>query len=276
MLPKRFRPAFLLILIALAACGPAQATEMVSTSTSTALPTPAPSITPFPVLAATATAPAFQTCSPLNDVAPEQIPTLVTNPYNPPPPGRDDPHAGVDLADMIPGSRVAVSGRAVHAVLSGEVAAVVRDRFPFGNALIVETPLDALPASFLQALPVPTLAPTPAGKRALVCPAFKVPAAWDFSRRSLYLLYAHMQEDPAFQPGDKVQCGQALGKVGKSGNALNPHLHLEARVGPAGARLGSLSHYIDSATLEELSAYCTWATSGMFQVMDPLRLFGQP
>jgi murein DD-endopeptidase MepM/ murein hydrolase activator NlpD len=60
--------------------------------------------------------------------------------------------------------------------------------------------------------------------------------------------------------------------VGKSGNALNPHLHFEIKVGPAGLRFTSMAHYDASATLEEMATYCTWSISGLFQVVDPLRL----
>jgi murein DD-endopeptidase MepM/ murein hydrolase activator NlpD len=275
-MPNRvIAPIFLLFLMILAACAPTPTPTTQPTSSPS--PSPNPSSTPRPTLAntPTATQSPFQACSPLHNYTPEQMPTLVANPYHPPPPGSDDPHAGVDLAETLPGTHVAVAGRAVQAVLDGEVAAVVQDRFPFGNALIIETPLDRLPSGFLDTLPVPTRAPTPNFKPVLSCPAFEVPASWDRSRRSLYLLYAHMQETPTLQMGDQVRCGQVLGIVGKTGNALNPHLHLEARVGPSGAQLGSMSHYDSSATTAELSSYCTWTVSGLFQVIDPLRLFLQ-
>jgi len=74
--------------------------------------------------------------------------------------------------------------------------------------------------------------------------------------------------------GDAVACGQPLGTIGQSGNALNPHLHIEVRVGPAGARPGSLAHYTDSATLDEMAAYCAWRVSGLFAMTNPMLLFG--
>ena len=57
-----------------------------------------------------------------------------------------------------------------------------------------------------------------------------------------------------------------------SGNALNPHLHLEARVGPAGTRLDSMAHYDSSASPAEMAAYCLWRVSGAFQRINPLQL----
>ena len=73
-------------------------------------------------------------------------------------------------------------------------------------------------------------------------------------------------------------CGQAIGSVGMSGNALNPHLHLEVRVGPAGIRLESMAHYDTSATAQEMANYCRWRVSGLFQLVDPMQLgsLGEP
>ena len=73
--------------------------------------------------------------------------------------------------------------------------------------------------------------------------------------------------------GDRVACGAQIGVVGQSGNALNPHLHLEARVGPANARFNGLAHYETRATPEEMWSYCMWRVSGVFQLMDPATLF---
>jgi murein DD-endopeptidase MepM/ murein hydrolase activator NlpD len=81
-----------------------------------------------------------------------------------------------------------------------------------------------------------------------------------------------METPPDLQQGDRVECGQSVGAIGSSGNALNPHLHLEARLGPAAARLASFAHYDSSASPEEMANYCAWRVSGLFQVVDPLRL----
>ena len=39
--------------------------------------------------------------------------------------------------------------------------------------------------------------------------------------------YMHMQEPSSLQPGDKVRTGQAIGRVGATGNASGCHLHFE-------------------------------------------------
>jgi murein DD-endopeptidase MepM/ murein hydrolase activator NlpD len=44
------------------------------------------------------------------------------------------------------------------------------------------------------------------------------------------VLYPHMRQGTvAVQPGDPVQPGQVIGRVGNSGNTTNPHIHLEIR-----------------------------------------------
>ena len=226
---------------------------------STPPPTQPPTSTPLP-----SSTPAAQLCSPLEGFVLADLPGLISNPFHPPPPGSDDPHQGVDLAVQQYG--MAVTGRPVRAVLAGQVAAVIADRFPYGNALIIETRLENLPPGLLA--PLPTLAPTLPPHPALTCPPSQT--AWDLAHRSLYLLYGHMQAAPTLQPDDEVTCGTQLGVIGQSGNALNPHLHIEARLGPAGARPGSLAHYDSSASPEEMSAYCTWRVSGVFQLVDPM------
>jgi murein DD-endopeptidase MepM/ murein hydrolase activator NlpD len=241
---------------------------------STASPTP-PTQPTQPV--ATSTLPAApQVCSPLDGVSVNDLSSRIVNPFHPPRPGSDDPHQGVDLADLFPGSGVARAGLRVRAVLAGRVASVIHDRFPYGNAILVETPLEGIPAGWLTALQVPTPAPTPSARSALTCPTPQAPQVWNLTQRSLYLIYAHMQQTPGLQLGEAVSCGEELGAIGGSGNALNPHLHLEARVGPAGADFASMAHYDSSASPQEMRAYCAWRVSGLFQLIDPMRFFKAP
>jgi murein DD-endopeptidase MepM/ murein hydrolase activator NlpD len=199
------------------------------------------------------------------------MPALISNPYHPPPPGSDDPHQGVDFADTGP-DRIALQGRGVQAVMDGTIAAVIADRFPYGNALLVESPVEKLSASWRKALNLPALAPTLAAIPALTCPTGE-PLEYNTQKRSLYLLYAHMEAPPALKPGEAVACGQAIGTVGMSGNALNPHLHLEVRIGPSGIQLESMAHYDNSATDQEMANYCLWRVSGLFQLVDPMNLW---
>lgn len=208
-------------------------------------------------------------CPPLAGYSLEELTTAISNPFNPPArPGSDDPHQAVDLA--VTQNGIALAGAPVHAVMSGLVAAVIADRFPYGNALMVETPLGDTPPGWLVGLQLPTPAPTLPPHPSLTCPHIDPPPVWNLEARSLYLLYAHMQEPVTYQLGDPVECGARIGRIGQSGNALNPHVHLEARFGPAGARFASLAHYESRAAPEEMSNYCVWRVSGIFQLADPM------
>jgi murein DD-endopeptidase MepM/ murein hydrolase activator NlpD len=215
-------------------------------------------------------APVFNLCSPLEGVAVSELDENISNPFYPPRLGSDEPHHGVDFAQLGP-DRIALAGLEVQAAMAGRVAGIIQDRFPYGNAVILETPLDDLPAE-LRSL-VPDAAPVPDFTAPLTCPPLEIDFEWVENQRSLYLLYAHLRETPSVQPGDHVTCGETIGVIGDSGNALNPHLHLEMRTGPASASLPSMSHYDPSASLEEMSVYCVWRISGHFQMFDPMTFF---
>ncbi|TLN24849.1 M23 family metallopeptidase [bacterium] len=165
---------------------------------------------------------------------------------------------------------MAVPGRTVQAALAGTVALVQPERFPYGAAVIIETPLAALPADLQEQYHSLPEWPPRSPNDPLTCPAPLEPFQWEEESQSLYILYAHLGSSADLNVGDEVTCGQALGTVGQSGNALAPHLHFEARVGPAEARLGSLAHYDVSASVQEMAAYCEWRVSGAFKWVDPL------
>ena len=267
----------------LSACGsatyeePTPADPVPITVSPTPSRTPQPSRTPPPTsvpatstLARTPT-PAILICSPLQGVEAADLAAAVVNPFNPPPPGSDDFHQGVDLGDLDPVSRIALTGRSVQAVLAGRVAAVVENKFPYGNAVLIETPLKDLPPEWVDLFAAPTPVANPV-TTSLTCPDLDLPP-WDSTARSLYLLYAHLEAGPDLLIDDHVDCGGPLGLVGSSGNALNPHLHLEFRVGPSGARFPGLAHYDTAAGPEEMAGYCAWRVGGDFLILDPLALF---
>ena len=236
--------------------------------------TPSPNLTPTSTSPVSPTStPALQLCSPLEGLTLSQLAENIVNPFHPPQPGSDQPHQGVDLAELRDG--VAVAGLPIRAVLAGIVAAVIPDRFPYGNAILIETPLKGLPPDWVTGLDLPDLIPNQPHDPALTCPGVTNYPDWSAEAGSLYLLYAHMQQSNSYQQGDAVACGDPLGIVGDSGNALNPHLHLEARVGPPGARFSSLAHYDTSASLEEMDNYCTWRVSGWFMLLNPMPLLEQ-
>ncbi len=256
------------------------ASAVTQTPTSAATPTAAATATntgtletgiTLPARIETGPAPEIGVCSPLQGYSYDDLQAAISNPFKPPArQGSDDPHQAVDLA-VLQGT-IALAGKPAYAVLPGIVATVIIDRFPYGHALLVETPLDALPVGWLAEIQIPTPAPTLGPHPSLTCPQSS--DFWDRNsdRRSLYLLYAHFQEPVAYQVEDRVDCADQVGIIGQSGNALAPHLHLEGRVGPSGARFGSLAHYTGGIDLEEMSAYCAWRVSGSFQLINPLRI----
>lgn len=210
------------------------------------------SATPSLVLLPSATLtrpPVFQICSPL---ARETIPELweiISDPYNPPPPGSDERHQGVDFSHYSRKGHKTIEGEPVQAIISGRVAAAVPNRPPYGNMVIIES----------------SYADLPEGLRALIGMA---------EGESLYLLYAHFSKPPLDNQGDMVQCGQMIGEVGTTGyNIVNPHLHLEARLGPSRISFDSMAFYTTSATQQEMENYRRWRTSGEFRHFDPMKLF---
>jgi murein DD-endopeptidase MepM/ murein hydrolase activator NlpD len=213
-----------------------------------------------------------QVCSPLLGLSLSQLGERISNPFNPPRSGSDDPHQGIDLVDM-DSNNLAREGSPVSAVLKGKVAASITDRFPYGNALLIETVLEGMPREWVEQLNLPAPGISPEVVPALTCPVVSATPEWNLESTSLYLLYAHLQRPSELRVGDVVECGQVIGAIGSSGNALNPHLHLEVRSGPFSASFESMAHYDASASLEEMAAYCTWRVSGSFPLVDPMSLF---
>jgi murein DD-endopeptidase MepM/ murein hydrolase activator NlpD len=215
----------------------------------------------------------IQICSPLEGVTVNELdqPELLKNPFDPPRPGYDDGHFGIDLAYWTDPNGKPMQGLPVHAILSGTVAGTIQNRQPYGYAVIIETPIELLRSAMLTRLelPAPSQALQPA--LALSCPDY------DFNLpdpgTSIYTLYAHLDQPPLVKPGDAVDCAEPLGAVGTTGRSVNPHLHLETRRGPAGMTFASLAHYENSASVEEMRLYCLWRISGAFAAFDPLRLF---
>lgn len=67
----------------------------------------------------------------------------------------------------------------------------------------------------------------------------------------VYAIYAHVQQSSALvRPGDTVQAGDTLGKLGNSGVSDSPHLHFQISDGPDLLTSNSLPFVIDAWTLE--------------------------
>ena len=187
-------------------------------------------------------------CSPLPLHPLEELPTIIGDPYKPPPPGKEERHHGIDFGYWHYKDRDSMLGEPLQAVLSGKVAASIVDRYPYGNMVMIETKAEDLPPEVAELIKI-------------------------LPGESLYILFAHMNKSPLVNLGETVKSCQLLGEVGMSGNTDIPHLHMETRLGPAGAIFESMRFYDTHATQEEMDNYVRWRTGGEFRHFDPMRLF---
>lgn len=266
------------VAIVLSACQPSAVTRTSSPETvvPTFTPIPQPSQTPSPIpttmpATATITPLVFSVCSPLEDETFESLPLILVNPLDIPPFGQDVGHHGQDFAYFQRGDRESIEGIEIYAILSGKVVTMLEDHYPYGNTILIETPLTDLPPDLAEAL-LDAYLPVPEdpGYR-LYCPPVTPPA--HSGAYSVYHLYAHLEEKPTYTPGESVTCGELLGTVGNTGYSSNPHLHLETRLGPSGATIEDMAHYENTATEDQMSTYCLWRMSGYYQLFDPFIFF---
>jgi len=274
---QRYRYFVILFLFVLTGCSGAAA--FVNNSTSTPAPTvppPTATLTPTPAPTSTPTitpTPPVVVYSPLDGLDLDQLKSIISNPFKMPDPEWDDGHPGVDFAFYEYGNLKTMVGLPIHAVLGGTVAAMVDDRNPYGNMLMIETPLSSLPADWAQIVPIPTIVPTRVSNGSLTCPDSGPSPTYSTSgARSLYIVYAHMVNPPNFKVGDTITPNEVIGGVGDTGQSSGTHLHFEVRVGPSDARFTTIAHKDTSATLEEMYNYCVWRISFLFEPFDPLKL----
>jgi murein DD-endopeptidase MepM/ murein hydrolase activator NlpD len=209
---------------------PTEAPKETGTSIPTSSPTPEPSI-----------------CSPLGIHPLEELPEIIGDAYDPPRPGREERHHGIDFGYYHYQERDSMLGEPVQSVLPGVVASVLDGQYPYGNMVMIETTSPDIPVSLSEEIEIP-------------------------NGSSLYVLYAHLDQPPMVVLGEQIKACQSLGVVGMSGNTDIPHLHLETRWGPPGQVFESMRFYDTQATQEEMDAYVLWRTSGVFQHFNPLYL----
>jgi murein DD-endopeptidase MepM/ murein hydrolase activator NlpD len=214
--------------------------------------------------------------SPLKDIDRGELGNLITNPFEQPPPGSDSGHHGVDFSFYRYKGISGIEGLPVLSIIDGQVAAILPDRFPYGNAVIIETPLTWIPDAWQTLLGVPILTPTPGAHILMTCPDNLSDPSWQNQSQSLYILYAHLQQPATLLIGEQVVSGQSIAMVGNTGGSVNPHLHVELRIGPSGVQFSSMSHYRGDTTDEERRNYCVWRVSGIFSLINPLTLLTIP
>lgn len=253
-----------------------------STSAPIKTPTLIPSPSPLPPTATFIPTPTpkviNEICSPLQGEILLSLSEIISQPFKMPPPGSDDRtkgHMGVDFSYYRRNDRIGIQGLPVFSSMEGKVISVLENKEVYGNAVIIETPLEQIPPNWISSLQFPAPAPTVEPRKIiLTCPkiAQDPNLDLDLSKRSLYLLYAHLDQPPTLEIGDLVKCGQQVGAVGNTGYSTNPHLHFEARIGPAGAIFSDMDHYIASASEIARYNYCVWRVSNLFQLIDPMKI----
>jgi hypothetical protein len=232
----------------------------------TATPTPLPTLTPTPKYFG------FTLVSPLQDLQLSELLEIKTTDFIPPPPGGDGGHHGVDFAYYSRGKHQKMEGLEIYSMVPGKVAGVSNELPPYGNLIIIETPLENIHPDLVSRLPVtPIATPYPYNPRMEACGDYSANQT-GFVPDTLYTLYAHMQFPASLQVGDEVRAGDLIGYVGNSGKQYsgNPHLHLEMRMGTGGTEFASLGYYTTSATDAERLQYCVWRVSGLFILLNPL------
>ncbi len=267
----------LLVFLFITSCSPQQDTiddPLSITSSPSILITPTwtkkPSSTPIPP---TPTPDLIQTvCSPLDGETLDTISEILTQTFKMPRPGNDDGHQGADFSFYRRNDKVGIEGLQIFAALEGKVVTVINNRWPYGNAIIIETPLESISPELVSQIQLPILQPTVIPDPRVNCPPGELSFSLDTEEKSLYLLYGHLLNRVSLSVGEKVNCGQLIGEVGNTGYSTNPHLHFETRIGPSGARFDSMAYYTVQSTVSERYNYCVWRVSNLFHLFDPMNL----
>lgn len=249
------------------------------TETPTSAPTSSPTLQPTPTPTAT-NEPISEICSPLQSIKLGDLNKITSQGFTPSAPYKDDGHPAIDLAFYTFKELASMIGHPVQSIFPGTVSLVIEDRYPYGNAIMIETPLELISNEMLAAMTLPTPIPQENLERVRQCesnPLYEdmAPLNWSENDKSMYVIYAHLLEKPKLKTGESVSCGQVVGVVGSTGNSAEEHLHLELRIGPSEAQFGIMSMYFPDATIEERYSYCIWTSSGRFQPINPAMFWVQ-
>lgn len=212
--------------------------------------------------------------SPLQGISIEELNEITSNPFVFLGAGKDEGHHGTDFSFYQYKSFNQIEQLPVLAVFSGEVTSVGENRPPYGNMLIIETPLENFSDDFQsEFVKIENFNNLP-NYTNLNCPNYSSQTTKiELDSLSIYTLYAHLYEVPEFELSQHVVVGNPIGEVGNSGLSGNPHLHLEFRIGPSNFEFDEMAHYENNATLKEMENYCLWRVSGFFYQVDPMKIF---
>lgn len=293
-LPKLFRLFFLLNLGSLSACSPKDQNIVLtqeppvtkqqflpskSISSATSLPETRKTVDPITpisnIFTETVEISVLATLfsSPLAGIELSELDSITSNPFSMPQLGKDDGHHGIDFAFYQYKTFSGIDQNPIQSIFSGTVTLINPDRPPYGNFIIIETPLNF----FSDDIQTILMNKIPDGKNHalpyLSCPDLDAAMPTIKSTSfSLYALYAHLDSLPLPEKGAAVSSGDNIGFVGNTGMSGNPHLHLEFRVGPSNADIGQMAHYDNTVSPNEIKNYCLWRVSGLFQMLDPMQI----
>jgi murein DD-endopeptidase MepM/ murein hydrolase activator NlpD len=253
-------------------------TTPLPTETATPQPTPTITITPTP----TAMPLISEISSPLQDIELSDLRLITSYAYSfiyPFSEGPDDDknHPAVDLSFYKFKDWTTVVGHPIQAILPGKVVTLTNNVYPYGNSILIETPLSWLSPDLIDKMQIGKPYSLDEIAARSPCQPDQTRISWSQTDESVYTLYAHMQSPTTVKVGDEIVSGEVIGAVGATGHAVvgNEHLHLEVRVGPSNASFGTISEYISSATDEERYNYCIWALSEVFLPINPSNFWVQ-
>jgi murein DD-endopeptidase MepM/ murein hydrolase activator NlpD len=248
------------------------------TETASPLPTSTITVTPTPTAVPLITA----ISSPLQDIELSDLRLITSYPYSfkyPFSEGPDDDknHPAVDLSFYKFKDWTTVVGHPIQAILPGKVVTITNDIYPYGNSIMIETPLSWLSPDLIEKMQIGKPYSQDEIAARSPCQPDQARISWSQTDKSVYSLYAHMQSPTPYKIGDEISSGEVIGAVGATGHAVvgNEHLHLEVRVGPSNASFSTFSEYISSATDEERYNYCIWALSEVFLPINPSNFWEQ-
>ena len=266
----------LLLILTLSGCSQQVTTPATPTIILTETPTQSPTLTPTATPTATSVPLISGVCSPLQSIDLTDLRLITSNPFILKYPFSEGPdgdknHPAVDLGFYSFKGLTTDDDHPIQAVLPGKVALVVNNRFPYGNMIMIETPLDSLTPALIKQIKIGNPYSDDEIKSRSSCQPDQTRISWSSDSKSVYTLYAHMKNPPTLRPGDEVQCGEVVGAIGATGNSSVSieHLHLEIRVGPSNAKFGTISDYGSDSTEEERYNYCIWALSEVFLPINP-------
>ncbi len=212
-----------------------------------------------------------QFSSPLEGIPLEELSQIVSNPFVYAGDGKDEGHHGTDYSFYQYKTIKSIENLPVLSITSGKVRSVLNNRPPYGNTILIETPLSSLPGFLINYLQGQYPASDVPYYTNLSCPEFNlIENLKNSSSLSLYVLYGHLFSPPAVKIDTLILSGEKIGEVGNSGYSGNPHLHLEFRIGPSGYSFAEMAHYDNAASQDEIYNYCLWRVSGLFYQVDPM------